>query len=38
MLEVAKEDSGLDEAELRKLLDPAALTQGGIHAGGGGGG
>ncbi|MBN6148753.1 class II fumarate hydratase [Xanthomonas sp. AmX2] len=38
VLEVAKEDSGLDEAELRKLLDPAALTQGGIHAGGGGGG
>ncbi len=38
VLEVAKEDSGLDEAELRRLLDPAALTRCGIHAGGGGGG
>jgi fumarate hydratase class II len=38
VLEVAKEDSGLSESELRKLLDPAALTAGGIHAGGGGGG
>ncbi len=37
VLDVAKEDSGLTEAELRKLLDPAALTKGGIHAGGGGG-
>jgi fumarate hydratase, class II len=38
VLDVAKEDSGLAEAELRRLLDPAALTAGGIHAGGGGGG
>ncbi|MCW1977111.1 aspartate ammonia-lyase [Xanthomonas campestris] len=38
VLDVAKEDSGLSEAELRRLLDPAALTRGGIHAGGGGGG
>ena len=38
VLEVALEDSGLPEAELRKLLDPAALTEGGIHAGAGGGG
>ncbi|MEA9751455.1 class II fumarate hydratase [Xanthomonas campestris pv. raphani] len=38
VLDVAKEDSGLREAELRRLLDPAALTRGGIHAGGGGGG
>jgi len=38
VLDVAREDSGLPEAELRQLLDPAALTQGGIHAGGGGGG
>ncbi|MGH8089512.1 MAG: lyase family protein, partial [Stenotrophomonas sp.] len=38
VLDVAKEDSGLSEAELRRLLDPAALTAGGIHAGGGGGG
>ncbi|MDR6674810.1 class II fumarate hydratase [Xanthomonas sp. 1678] len=38
VLEIAIEDSGLGEAELRKLLDPAALTRGGIHAGGGSGG
>lgn len=38
VLEVALEDSGLSEKQLRKLLDPAALTRGGIHAGGGGGG
>ncbi|WP_372390929.1 class II fumarate hydratase [Xanthomonas sp. NCPPB 3582] len=38
VLEVALEDSGLSEADLRRLLDPAALTRGGIHAGGGGGG
>ncbi|MBD9537339.1 class II fumarate hydratase [Stenotrophomonas sp. STM01] len=31
VLEVAVEDSGLSEAELKRLLDPAALTQGGIH-------
>lgn len=31
VLEVAKQDSGLSEAELRRLLDPAALTKGGIH-------
>ncbi|MFC3656007.1 class II fumarate hydratase [Xanthomonas hyacinthi] len=37
VLEIALEDSGLGEAELRKLLDPAALTKGGIHAGAGGG-
>ncbi|WDI95151.1 class II fumarate hydratase [Xanthomonas campestris] len=38
VLDVAKEDSGLSEAELRRLLDPAALTRGGIQTGGGGGG
>ncbi|MEB1181718.1 class II fumarate hydratase [Xanthomonas campestris pv. campestris] len=38
VLDVAKEDGGLSEAELRRLLDPAALTRGGIQAGGGGGG
>lgn len=38
VLDVALEDSGLPADELKKLLDPAALTQGGIHAGGGGGG
>ncbi len=38
VFDVAMEDSGLSAAELKKLLDPAALTQGGIHAGGAGGG
>ncbi|WP_101925465.1 MULTISPECIES: class II fumarate hydratase [Luteimonas] len=38
VLEIAIEDSGLDAAELERLLDPAALTRGGIHAGGGGSG
>jgi fumarate hydratase class II len=37
VLDVALEMSGLDEAELRRLLDPAALTRGGLHDGGGGG-
>ena len=36
VLDVALEDSGLEEAELRRLLDPTALTAGGIQAGGGG--
>ena len=37
MLDVALEMSGLPEAKLQgKLLDPAALTKGGIGAGGGG--
>ena len=31
VLDVALEDSGLAEAELKQLLDPAALTRGGIH-------
>ncbi|MCY1562269.1 Fumarate hydratase class II [compost metagenome] len=31
VLEIAIEDSGLSEAELKRLLDPAALTLGGIH-------
>lgn len=31
VLEVAVEDSGLSEAELKRLLDPAALTLGGIR-------
>ncbi|MCD7098828.1 class II fumarate hydratase [Stenotrophomonas sp. MMGLT7] len=33
VLEVAVEDSGLAESELRQLLDPVALTAGGIHGG-----
>ncbi|HET9863339.1 MAG TPA: class II fumarate hydratase [Steroidobacteraceae bacterium] len=37
ILDVALEMSGLPEAELRRLLDPAALTRGGLHGGGGGG-
>jgi len=38
VFDVASEDSGLSAAELKKLLDPAALTRGGIHQSGGGGG
>lgn len=38
VLDIAVEDSGLSLAELRKLLDPVALTRGGIHEGGGSGG
>ncbi len=36
VFDVALEDSGLSAAELRKLLDPAALARGGIHGGAGG--
>ena len=35
VLEVAREDTGLDEATLRRLLDPVALTRGGIGEAGG---
>lgn len=38
ILDVAIEMTGLPEARLRELLDPLALTRGGIHGGGGGGG
>ena len=38
ILDVAKENTGLSEKELKKLLDPAALTKGGIHGAPGGGG
>src|SRR5688572_15328242 len=38
VLDVALEMSGLPEKRLRALLDPTALTKGGIRAGGGGGG
>ena len=38
VLDVALEMSGLPETELRKLLDPAALTRGGIRGGSAGGG
>ena len=33
LLEVALEETDMDEATLRRLLDPAALAQGGIQAG-----
>lgn len=35
ILEVAKETTGLPQAELERYLDPLALTRGGIQAGGG---
>ena len=38
VLDVALELSGLDEARLRALLDPAALTEGGLRDGMSGGG
>ena len=38
VLDVALEMSGLPEKELRRLLDPAALTRGGIRGAGTGGG
>jgi fumarate hydratase, class II len=36
VFDVALEMSGLKEDELRRLLDPATLTRGGLHGGGGG--
>jgi fumarate hydratase class II len=36
--EVAKETTGLSDADLKKLLDPLALTRGGIRGGGSPGG
>ena len=38
VFDVALEDSGLSAAELKRLLDPAALTRGGIGSGSGSGG
>ncbi|WP_333676844.1 class II fumarate hydratase [Dyella sp.] len=38
IMDVALEQSGLSKDELKKLLDPRALTKGGIHGGGAGGG
>ena len=38
VLDVAVEMTGLPEKRLRKLLDPASLTRGGVTTGGGGGG
>jgi len=37
VFDVALEDSGLSAAQLKRLLDPAALTKGGIRSGGGSG-
>ncbi|MBS0589638.1 MAG: class II fumarate hydratase [Proteobacteria bacterium] len=37
ILDVALEVTGLPRAELEKLLDPAALTRGGVHGGSSGG-
>ena len=37
ILDVALETTGLSKAELAKLLDPAALTRGGVHGGSTGG-
>jgi fumarate hydratase class II len=37
ILEVAVEDSGLPRSELKRLLDPALLAQGGIQSGSAGG-
>jgi fumarate hydratase class II len=37
VFDVAREMSGLSEETLRGLLDPAALTRGGLHGGGGSG-
>ena len=36
ILDVAREATGMRASELRKYLDPMALTRGGIQAGGGG--
>jgi fumarate hydratase class II len=38
ILDVALETTGLSKEKLKPLLDPMALTKGGIHGGGGGGG
>ena len=38
VLDVAREETGMSEAQLRKLLDPARLTLGGIQGVGGSGG
>jgi fumarate hydratase class II len=34
VLDVAREETGMSDAQLRKLLDPAKLTRGGIRGGG----
>jgi len=37
ILDVALETTGLSRTELKKLLDPMALTRGGVHGGSSGG-
>ncbi|HEX3897501.1 MAG TPA: aspartate ammonia-lyase, partial [Rudaea sp.] len=37
ILDVAMETTGLPKAKLKELLDPAALTKGGVHGGSAGG-
>lgn len=37
VIDVAREETGMSEARLRKLLDPAALTRGGVKGAAGGG-
>jgi len=37
ILDVALETTGLSKAQLKKLLDPSALTKGGVHGGSAGG-
>jgi fumarate hydratase, class II len=37
ILEVALETTGLPKARLKELLDPTALTKGGVHGGSAGG-
>jgi len=37
ILDVALETTGLSKAQLKQLLDPAALTKGGVHGGSAGG-
>ncbi len=38
VLDVAREHTGMDETQLRRLLDPVVLTRGGIKGAGGAGG
>jgi fumarate hydratase class II len=37
ILDVALETTGLSKTELKELLDPLALTRGGVHGGSAGG-
>ena len=37
ILDVALETTGLSKSQLKQLLDPGALTRGGVHGGSAGG-